>query len=79
MKKVSLLNQEREVAKSHLSRFVKDVFGLKIVVGDEEQARRCQTKLQNLRFSDQALMSHGVPVAPSTTVLDFVEVKDYLT
>ena len=33
--------------------------GLKIVVGDEEQARRCQAKLQNLTFTDQALLSHG--------------------
>jgi hypothetical protein len=29
------------------------------VVGDEEQARRCQAKLQNLTFTDQALLSHG--------------------
>jgi len=73
----NLVKREKELR--HLSRFVKDVFGLKIVVGDEDQARRCQQKLQNLQFSDQALMSHGVPVQPSTKLLEFVEVKDYLS
>lgn len=73
----NLVKREKELR--HLSRFVKDVFGLKIVVGDEEQARRCQKKLQNLKFSNQALLAHGVPVMGSTKVLDFVEVKDYLS
>ena len=73
----ALVKREKELR--HLSRFVKDVFGLKIVVGDEEQARRCQTKLENLKFSDQALLAHGVPVTGSTKKLDFVEVKDYLS
>jgi len=73
----NLVKREKELR--HLSRFVKDVFGLKIVVGDEEQARRCQKKLENLKFSNQALLSHGVPVMGSTKVLTFVEVKDYLS
>lgn len=73
----NIVKREKELR--HLSRFVKDVFGLKIVVGDEDQARRCQQKLQNLQFSDQALISHGVPVQPSTKLLEFVEVKDYLS
>jgi len=60
-------------------RFVKDVFGLKLVVGDEEQARRVQRHLQDLEFSDEALLAHGVPVLDSTRKVSVIEVKDYLT
>lgn len=73
----NLVKREKELR--HLSRFVKDVFGLKLVVGDEEQARRVQKHLQEMVFSDESLMAHGVPVLDSTRKVSVIEVKDYLT
>jgi len=70
---------KRDKQLRHLSRYVKDVFGMKMVVGNEDQARRVQKHLEQLSFSDSALLSHGVPVSDATRSLTFVEVKDYLT
>jgi hypothetical protein len=61
----------------HLNRFVKDVFGVKIVVGDTDGVRRLHESLLALRWSPEALLRHGVPVQASTTELECLEVKDY--
>ena len=42
---------------------MKDVFGVKIVVGDAEQARALHEALQTLRWTPALLEQHGVPVA----------------
>ncbi len=52
----------------HLGRYVKDVFGIKVVVGTLEDAYRLQTELTSLDFG---------PDAPSAR-LEVLEVKDYL-
>ena len=62
----------------HLGQFVKDVFGVKAIVGDAEQARALHASLQRLRWNASALDAHGVPVLPSTTRLECIEVKDYM-
>jgi hypothetical protein len=62
----------------HLGQFVKDVFGVKAIVGDAEQARALHASLQRLRWNAPALDAHGVPVLPSTTRLECIEVKDYM-
>ncbi len=62
----------------HLGRYVKDVFGVKAVVGDAPQARALHEALQRLEFSDDALARHGMPIQASTRRLEFIEVKDYL-
>jgi hypothetical protein len=62
----------------HLNRFVKDVFGVKIVVGDTDGVRRLHESLLALRWPTEALERHGVPVQASTTVLECLEVKDYM-
>jgi hypothetical protein len=49
----------------HLSRFVKDVFGIKIVVGDNDDVYKVQKGLTAL--------------TPGGEALEFVEVKDYLS
>mmetsp|Transcript_14851 Transcript_14851/g.40643 ORF Transcript_14851/g.40643 Transcript_14851/m.40643 type:complete len:497 (+) Transcript_14851:51-1541(+) len=69
---------KREKELRHLSRFVKDVFGIKIVVGDDAQASRVQEHLQRLFFSERSLASHQVPVREDTRSIRFVEVKNYL-
>ncbi|HUR35751.1 MAG TPA: hypothetical protein VM032_18230 [Vicinamibacterales bacterium] len=62
----------------HLNRFVKDVFGVKFVVSDPDAVRALQDRLRSLCWSPEQLEQHGVPVRPTTTSLDCLEVKDYL-
>lgn len=62
----------------HLNRFVKDVFGVKFVVGDQDAVRALQEALLGLTWKPAQLSRHGVPVQSSTTGLQCLEVKDYL-
>jgi len=62
----------------HLNRFVKDVFGVKFVVGDQEGARALQEALIGLQWSPERLAQHKVPVRPTTIRLECLEVKDYM-
>ena len=62
----------------HLNRFVKDVFGVKFVVGDREAVRALDEALRGLRWEPEHLTRHQVPVTPSTTSLECLEVKDYM-
>jgi hypothetical protein len=63
----------------HLSRYVKDVFGIKIVVGDWHDVREVQSALIELTWPDEQLYPFGLDPGPFTSRLTFVEVKDYLT
>jgi hypothetical protein len=62
----------------HLGGFVKDVFGVKAVVGDPEAVRALHEALLQLRWTPAALAKHGVPSLPTTSKLEFIEVKDYM-
>jgi hypothetical protein len=62
----------------HLGGFVKDVFGVKVVVGDAEAVRALHEALLQLRWTPAALAKHGVPSLPTTSQLEFIEVKDYM-
>lgn len=68
----------RDKQLKHLSRYVKDVFGVKIVVGDDEDAYRVQEQLVTLRFAPEHLAARGLPADDDHRRLDFVEAKDYL-
>ena len=57
---------------------MEDVFGLKVVVGDADNARRLQETLESMAFSEDQLQDAGIPVEESSRGLNFVEVKDYL-
>lgn len=61
-----------------LSRYVKDVFGLKIVVGDARAVQRLQRALHELEWTPETREAGGVAVEPGTERLQFLEVKDYL-
>ena len=63
----------------HYSRFVKDIFGIKIVVGEQEDVHRVQHALVQLRWSAETLKSMGITLSPATHQLDFIEVKNYLS
>lgn len=62
----------------HLGRYVKDVFGIKVVVGSDDDAYRLQQHLAALAFSTERLVGRGLPVDESYRRLAFVETKDYL-
>jgi hypothetical protein len=63
----------------HLSRYVKDVFGLKIIVGATADVAKVQKALLALQWPDAALEKLHVEPGATTRRLQFVEVKDYLT
>lgn len=62
----------------HLGRYVKDVFGVKVVVGTPEDAERLQRELETLRFADAQLEARQLPVDELHRRLEFHEVKNYL-
>ncbi len=63
----------------HLSHYVKDVFGLKIVVGSAHDADVLHNVLKALSWSDNELESAGIRPRESGRCLEFVETKNYLT
>ncbi|MEC9465575.1 MAG: hypothetical protein VX834_07315 [Myxococcota bacterium] len=68
-----LLERDKELRA--LSRYVKDVFGVKVVVGTPDDARKLQTTLESLLFEAQD--ANGDDEDRSGR-MRFVEVKDYL-
>jgi hypothetical protein len=62
----------------HLGGFVKDVFGVKAVVGDPDAVRALHRALLKLHWPPAVLEKHGVPVLPTTSHLEFIEIKDYM-
>lgn len=62
----------------HLGRFVKDVFGIKVVVGSEDDAYRLQDKLTALELRTERLLARGLSAGPEHQRLVMVETKDYL-
>ncbi|MBC7793509.1 MAG: hypothetical protein H7Z43_07360 [Clostridia bacterium] len=71
-----LVNRDKQLRE--LSRFVKDVFGVKFVVDEGADVTRLQQALADLRLDEAELGRHGVPVRDTTKQLDLVEVKNYL-
>ena len=62
----------------HLGRYVKDVFGIKIVVAANDDAEALQQLLQGLAFDDAQLAARRLPADDEHRALRFIEVKDYL-
>ncbi len=62
-----------------LSRYVKDIFGLKVVATDSRTVQRIQKTLSDLEFSDLELVARGIAPGEMNRRLEFLEVKDYLT
>lgn len=71
-----LVESDKEIR--HLSRYVKDVFGIKLVVGSPDEMRRVQQVLQAVRWSMEDLHRVGSSTYPeSAEKLRYLEVKDY--
>ncbi len=62
----------------HLGRYVKDVFGIKIVVGTPDDAEKMQDVLHELVFADERLHARDLACDDEHRRLRFVEVKNYL-
>ena len=71
-----LLAQDKQL--KHLSRYVKDLFGIKILVSQVEHARALQKHLKSLVWSSEILRAAGVEPDSSNVSLEFLEVKDYI-
>lgn len=63
----------------HLSPFVKDVFGVKILTANEKSAFRLQDALLEWVWNEVNLAEIGVESCTGTRQLQFLEVKDYLS
>jgi ppGpp synthetase/RelA/SpoT-type nucleotidyltranferase len=72
----SLVTRDKELR--HLSYYVKDVFGVKIVVGNPEEVLKLHQELERLSWSSNELQAVGESSNPSMTGLSFVETKDYI-
>jgi hypothetical protein len=72
----TLVARDKELR--NLSRYVKDVFGLKIVVGKPEDAQGLQETLSALNFTPAELEHVGAPTDSTCQALSFMEVKNYL-
>lgn len=70
---------QRDKQLRELSRFVKDVFGIKFVVDQSEDAVRLHEALTGLALTEAELASREVPPLDSTRRLQLVEVKSYLS
>jgi ppGpp synthetase/RelA/SpoT-type nucleotidyltranferase len=73
----ALVQQDKKLR--HLSRYVKDVFGIKIVVGALADVPKVQKALEALHWTDDQLESLEITPGDDTRRLRFVEVKDYLS
>jgi len=62
----------------HLGRYVKDVFGIKVVVATPEDAARVHDALMALSFEDGQLAARKISQNEAHRRLQLVEVKDYL-
>lgn len=63
----------------HLGRYVKDVFGIKIVVATRDDAYKAQQELAACTFDDDALTKRELPNDDVFRSLRFLEVKDYMS
>ncbi|MEY4669912.1 MAG: hypothetical protein RL518_2611 [Pseudomonadota bacterium] len=72
----SLVTRDKELR--HLSYYVKDIFGVKIVVGTPEEVVLLHQELERLSWSSTELQAVGVTNLPQMTRLAFLETKDYI-
>jgi hypothetical protein len=72
----SLVTRDKELR--HLSKYVKDIFGVKMVVGSAHEVVKLHAALQSADWNEQALREVGAEYLPDARHLVFVETKDYL-
>lgn len=70
---------QRDKKLRHLSRYIKDVFGIKIIVDEPADAKGVQKALRNLEFIDKQLSKFDFDNQASCKRLRLIEFKDYLS
>jgi len=72
----SLVTRDKQLR--HLSYYVKDIFGVKIVVGTPEDAIQLHDELERLTWESSQLQAVGEPYSIKSQALTFLETKDYI-
>jgi hypothetical protein len=72
----SLVTRDKQLR--HLSYYVKDVFGVKIVVGTPEEAVQLHEELERATWSSSDLQAVGESFSAKAEQLIFLETKDYI-
>lgn len=72
----SLVRRDKQFR--HLSRYVKDVFGLKIITGTLPDVSRIHQELETVRWDEEVLAKLTIPYRDGTRSLGFIETKNYL-
>jgi len=72
-----LVNEDKQLR--HLSRYVKDVLGIKIILGGHSEILKMQEALLNLRWDEKSLNKFGMECNENTSGLQLLEVKDYIS
>lgn len=72
----SLVKRDKQLC--HLSRYVKDIFGIKIVVGSTSEATKLHAALKSLVWDEVSLERLSVARTHETERMAFVETKSYL-
>lgn len=72
----ALVKRDKKLRK--LSKYVKDVFGIKVVADTRRRVEAVQRQLIELEFQDGLLAEVGIDPGPETKRLQVLEVKDYL-
>jgi hypothetical protein len=73
----SLIKRDKKLR--HLGRYIKDIFGIKILVDEDDDTAIVQRALQNLKFSPVQLTKIGLNANQSNNKLKLLEFKDYLS
>jgi hypothetical protein len=69
---------KRDKKLEHLSRYVKDVFGIKVVVGAAQDVPRFHSALMRTIWSDDILERVGIEQTGECHEMKFIETKNYL-
>ena len=72
-----LIQQDKKLR--HLSRYIKDIFGIKIIVDKSSDAREVQKELRNIEFKDEVLGKFKLGNSDKFHRLRLIEFKDHLT
>ncbi|MFW7378653.1 MAG: hypothetical protein ACOH5I_07600 [Oligoflexus sp.] len=69
---------KRDKSLEELSFFIKDVFGIKLVVNTNEDVERLLSRLLEVEWTSEELAKHRVPFSPETQKLHLIELKNHL-
>lgn len=71
-----LVSQDKKLR--GLSYFIKDIFGIKIVVETDQHVDEILQKLKDSQWSSEVLAAHGVPFHQATERLQLIELKNHV-